>query len=322
MSVDIPIIILVWENWSDTKMLLDSLQSAEVTAPIWLFDNGSQSVQPLREIREAFPWIRYFRLDMNYGFAGGMNRALKEVSDEGFNMAYAINNDCLVTNDFLSPVVKMAKVRHDMAIMGSRYLSKGKSGQYDIWGFHSNPLEGELYRDGFMQTDKVVGCGMLIKIHPFFDVGGFDERFFCYGEEDDLCYRLQKKGYTVGMCFDSLILHNHQGSDIGGNSIYYRTRNEYLLKSLHPDMKMCMRHPLDVINSACQNIHNYENFSSYIEGLHCGRSNVFGKRNVLYHGSTVYLLFAYYYLLYLPHRVLIFFERILTKIKSIWSCFR
>jgi len=316
--MDTVIIILNWNGWEDTRQLVLSLVENKIAAPIWVVDNASK-LDKSQVIREINSEVKIYRLTENYGFAGGMNRAIRLAANVGFRMVYAINNDCLINSDFLTPSVKAAISFPEISILGSRYLSRDNQNEYSIWGFHSDPKEMDNFKNGVLLADRVVGCGMLIKIDHFHEVSGFNEEFFCYGEENDLSRRLQKKGYRVGICYDSLILHNHQGSDIGGNSIYYRTRNAYLLKVLHPDMNNCMSDPLDIINRAYKNIKNYEVFSSYIEGLYCGRSGVFGKRNKFYPQSTVYLLFIYYYLLFFPYRIYIFIKRIITRIINIFS---
>jgi GT2 family glycosyltransferase len=317
MGMVVPIIILVWEGWEDTQYLIESLVKSNINSPIWLVDNGSINVDPLKNIIKIYPEVEYYRLDVNYGFSGGVNRALKIASNKRYKYAYVLNNDCLVDADFLTPMISIADKIKNCGIIGSRYISRGIDGEYSDWGYYSAPTYYGLYNEGFLETDRVVGCGMLININIFFEVGGFDERFFCYAEENDLCYNLQKKGYIVGMCFNSIIKHNHHGSDIESNSIYYRVRNSYLLKLLHPDKNTYVYKGIDVVKAAFENINNYKIFSSYIEGLYCARAGDYGRRCIKNTKIINYLLFIYYGVIFYPSRISMFRKKVCNKITNL-----
>jgi len=290
--------------------LVSSLLESGISAPIWVVDNGSSSDES-QQIHDIDPKVTIVRLEKNYGFAGGMNRAIRMAAAGGFKMVYEINNDCIVNRDFLSPIVNAARSFPEIAVLGSRYLSRDNRGGYTIWGFHSDPSEGEAFSNGVLRSDRVVGCGLLIKIDPFVQVGGFDERFFCYGEENDLCCRLLKKGYQVGFCYDSLILHNHQGSDVSENAVYYRCRNLYLMDRLHPENADYKPNPLEVLDRASASLGNseYMRFSSYVEGMHHGLLGKYGKRKKSFPLLVAMVVFLVYWCLHLPLRIVRLMKR-------------
>jgi N-acetylglucosaminyl-diphospho-decaprenol L-rhamnosyltransferase len=58
----------------------------------------------------------------------------------------------------------------------------------------SKEADGERY-----PTDWISGACFLIRRKAFFDVTGFDERYFMFAEDMDLCWRLQSKGWRVGI---------------------------------------------------------------------------------------------------------------------------
>jgi GT2 family glycosyltransferase len=58
--------------------------------------------------------------------------------------------------------------------------------------------------------------------------GYFDERFFCYGEEAEWCWRMERCGLTSAVCPDSLVIHKRFGSDRNGNALYYLVRNRFI----------------------------------------------------------------------------------------------
>ena len=273
------IVILNWNGGRQTVALLGSLREQAIKAPVWVVDNGS-TVDDALSFEKELPGVRIVRLERNFGFAGGMNRAVQMAQEAGFAFVYEINNDCLVTDDCVTPCLEAARRNPGAAIVGSRYLGKSAGGRYENWGYHSDPAERDRYRDGFLVTDRIVGCGMLIRCSVFSEVGGFDERFFCYGEENDLCWRLGKKGFSVGFCYGSLVLHDHQGSDTGGNAAYYRNRNLHLLRQRHPDRVAIGSPSFSALRLGWSRILHADTITATatVQGLHHGLRRRFGQR--------------------------------------------
>ena len=295
------VVILNWNGGRQTAALLASIRKQAIPIPVWVVDNGS-SVDESALFERELPGVRVIRWEQNHGFAGGINRAVRLAMDEGCEFVYEINNDCLVADDCVTPCIVTALSHPHAAIVGSRYRGKGANGQYENWGRHSNPAEAANYRDGYLPDDRIVGCGMLIRLASFSSVGGFDERFFCYGEENDLCWRLGDQGFTVGFCFGSLVLHDHQGSDVGSNAAYYRCRNMHLLRMKHPGRIAFATPTFYAIKLAWRNLWsgNASAAASCMQGLHDGFRGRFCRRR---HQASVYsgmILLACATLLLLP----------------------
>lgn len=274
------IVTLNWNGLETTVRLLRSFREAGILYPFWVVDNGSTS-DDTNAFLEANPLTTVIRLGENYGFAGGMNRAIRMAMDAGFDFVYEINNDCLVTNDFVFPCVEIAETMPRAMIIGSRYMSKDDNGNYTKWGFHSRPEENDNYINGFLPTDHVVGCGMLIRCAPLMKTGGFDERYFCYGEENDVCWRLNDLGFLIGMCWGSLILHDHKGSNIGANHAYYGSRNLFLEHRKHPKRRRAFyRLVPELIILAWRLMLEGQTTiaSAYIQGIHHGVLRKYGRR--------------------------------------------
>jgi len=70
---------------------------------------------------------------------------------------------------------------------------------------------------------------MLVRLTALERDGYFDERFFCYHEEVELCGRLISRGWSCAIADASLVLHKREGSDVNNNALYYRIRNIFLL---------------------------------------------------------------------------------------------
>jgi GT2 family glycosyltransferase len=225
---EVPVIVLNWNRWEHTFACLHSLKTSADVRTVWLVDNASAEDRS-KEAEAILHGLRFVRLDQNYGFAGGMNRALQIAAREGFEFAYLLNNDCTVTPGFLRNAVEAAR-RSNVAVVGSRIAYADAS--------NSVLFDGEYYAPGQKPIDapfethraqQANGAGMLVRLNALEAVGYFDERFFCYHEEVDLCWRLAGSGFEAVIAAGSLVRHSRAGSDVDGNSAYYRTRNEFLL---------------------------------------------------------------------------------------------
>lgn len=72
-------------------------------------------------------------------------------------------------------------------------------------GYHMSWLN----RDESHEVDSVSGSFMLLRRALFEELGGFDESFFMYGEDMDLCMRVHAAGYRVLYCAEGTVLHHH-----------------------------------------------------------------------------------------------------------------
>ena len=72
-------------------------------------------------------------------------------------------------------------------------------------GYHMTWLD----RAKSHEVDCVSGSFMLLRRSLFEELGGFDERFFMYGEDMDLCCRVKEKGLRVLYCAENFMLHHH-----------------------------------------------------------------------------------------------------------------
>ena len=98
-------------------------------------------------------------------------------------------------------------------------------------------LQGEPIPDKqtYQPCEFVSGCGLLLSRNVFERVGFFDERFFFYFEEADLCARIRKAGYEVGTAYAARLWHKVSRST-GRDSpltLYYMRRNQLLYLQKH-----------------------------------------------------------------------------------------
>lgn len=189
---------------------------------------------------------------VNSGFSGGMNIGIKHALKNGGDYVLIHNNDTLVKEDFLQKLFDFAEKTEKVGIVAPKiYFAKGFEFHKDrykeselgkvIWyaggrmdwknviGHHIgvDEVDHGQYNE-VSQTESASGCCMLIKSDLFKKVGMFDEKYFLYYEDADLCYRTKKAGYKIYYLPTSVIWHKNAGSTGGSGSKlqdYYITRN-------------------------------------------------------------------------------------------------
>ena len=217
-TMSAPVIVLNWNRWEHTFACLRSLRAAPDVSDVWLVDNGSTDDRS-HQARRIVPGLRVVRLNANYGFAGGMNRAMLLAVSEGYRFAYLLNNDCIVRPGFLQAALDAAQ-SPDVAVVGSRiaYADSANSLFFD----------GDYHHRGQRSTEQVFdtrrvpyanGAGMLVRLGALDRCGYFDERFFCYHEEIELCWRLDAAGFSSVIAGGSLIRHHRGSSDVDHNAL-------------------------------------------------------------------------------------------------------
>jgi N-acetylglucosaminyl-diphospho-decaprenol L-rhamnosyltransferase len=87
-------------------------------------------------------------------------------------------------------------------------LPERVSRSYDLWRRATRRRTADRVRAGeFLQA-----AALLLRREAFDEVGGFDERFFMYGEDADLCARLRAAGWAIELCADATFVHVGGGS--------------------------------------------------------------------------------------------------------------
>lgn len=212
-------IILV--NYNSTPLTIDAIDSIYghlngVSAKIIVVDNASND-HPER-ISQQFPHVQLVINQKNLGYSKAINKAI-EHSRSGYLVI--MNPDTVVVNGFFTDVLKFMRHNGQVGIVGPKIYNKDGSVQGSarrfpsirtaLFGrnsfltkmFPNNPVtQSEFFcfqsNDNiFMNVDWVSGACMVLKREAFRAINGFDERFFLYWEDTDLCKRMRQAGYEV-----------------------------------------------------------------------------------------------------------------------------
>lgn len=248
MKPKIAIVLLNWNGYKDTSECIISLQKITYdNYQIIVVDNGSD-VEDFNRLKNNFPNVKVLRSDVNLGFTGGNNLGIKNSLEEKTDFILLLNNDTIVEPNFIQPLLNIFEKNPNVGISAPQinYFDEPKK----IWsdgGYISKiRASGFAYSDKFeensntnyVQKQFVSGCCMLIKREVFEKIGLFDDNFFLYLEDVDLCVRTVKSGYSIYVSHKSKIYHKVSNSTIKKYTalpLYYVTRNRlyFIKKNYH-----------------------------------------------------------------------------------------
>ncbi|MFP4555507.1 MAG: glycosyltransferase family 2 protein [Bacteroidales bacterium] len=244
----VAIVILNWNGKELLKQFLPGVaehsKHPKYVVDVIVADNNSTD-ESLLWLTKNYPYIRVISLDKNYGFAGGYNRALKQVKADYFVL---LNSDVEVRAGWLTPLLNfMEHTPNAAACMPKiidyknpeRFEYAGAAGGFlDFLGYPFcrgrilNTIENDNGQyDDAKEVFWATGACMLIRAKEFIAAGGFDEDFFAHMEEIDLCWRLKRQGYSIWCIPASRVFHVGGAtlSNINPRKVYYNHRNNLLM---------------------------------------------------------------------------------------------
>lgn len=226
--MDLSILII---SYNTRDLTLDCLRSVfhrncGLSYEVIVVDNASTDGSA-DGIAEHFPQVHLVRLESNAGFARANNLAARKASGE---FLLLLNPDTVLLNDAPKQAVDLSRLRREIGIVGGRTFFPDGTLNYNcchgrptVWSMLClgtglaalfrrsrwlNPeLLGRWPRDTVREVDAVSGCFLLIRRTLWEQLGGFDERFFMYGEDTDLCLRARRLGYGCAVCPDARLVH-------------------------------------------------------------------------------------------------------------------
>lgn len=216
-------------NWNGKKWLekfLPTVVKFSSEAEIYVIDNASTDESVLF-LKTSFPQVKIIHNQSNTGFTGGYNEGLSSIKEEIFCL---LNSDVEVTENWLKPIISLFDENPKISVIQPKILSYYQKTHFEFAGAGGGFIDnlGYPYCRGriFDKVEKDLGqyddetpvfwasgCCFFIRNRDFWEVGGFDERFFAHQEEIDLCWRLINREKTIFYTGKSVVYH------IGGGTL-------------------------------------------------------------------------------------------------------
>ncbi len=227
------VVIVNYRQWENTAALVRQVRSAPGAGrgevELMVVDNHSPPHRLLRRLRR-WPEVSLRRWGRNRGFARAANEGCRLSQGQWFLL---LNPDVSVTSEFIQGVLDLAdnlQTHQPRAgIVGFRLRNSDGSGQLSTGQFPT--LAGTLaglaqprHRRKYQvvpgqerhRVPWVTGCCLLLRGDCWRDLGGFDENFFLYYEDVDLCRRAWTRGWSVWFEPNLQAIHHHplHGRDV------------------------------------------------------------------------------------------------------------
>lgn len=227
-AMDLSIIIVNWHSVQYLEACLRSIyDNTSGSAPeVIVLDNASYDGSAAL-VKSKFPQALFIQSDRNYGFAKGNNIALQSASG---NHILLLNPDTEVVGAAIPTMLSRLRALPDAGAIGCRLLNSDGTIQttciqafptilnqlldFDLlkrvfprsklWGM--NHLFSESSAPS--QVDMICGACIMLKRAAFENVGLLTTAYFMYGEDLDLCHKLNRSGYRVYFTGDAAVIHH------------------------------------------------------------------------------------------------------------------
>jgi GT2 family glycosyltransferase len=256
------VVIVTFNSAGEIGRCLRALREAPPRLPhdILVVDNASTD-DTVAVLADRWPEVRTVTNHTNLGFATATNRGIRDTAGDRLLL---LNPDARVTPGALDRLLTTLDADPTVAVAGPRLLDD--AGRAEVsYGRHIGPIAemGQKLRvrahDGRWpllaawierQThvarfpDWVSGACWVARREALESVGLFDERFFLYTEDVDLCARVRGAGYRVAFVPDAVVYHTRGASRAGvrdAANAHYRRSQVAFYEKHHPGWAPLLR---------------------------------------------------------------------------------
>lgn len=236
--------ILNWNTADATlacvQSVLDLASPAGMAVSLIVIDNGSEN-DDFDRLQQGLTKhtqrnLVLHREDVNRGFAGGHNIAIRRAIDQENDFIWLVNSDALIDEpDTLStlaaamladrkcgatsPVIMTLDNARKVQFAGATHdWHRRQSPRFDI-------EESKKLHERSAEHLWVLGTAILFRVEALREVGELDERLFAYFEDDDIAARLSRAGWCSRVVFDAVVRHPQFRTETDRPAYYF-----YLMK--------------------------------------------------------------------------------------------
>lgn len=236
-------IVLYNSDFVEISNLLEALKESTCVNQVYLVDNS-----PIRNNAFNIYNINYIYTGKNLGYGAGHNLAIRESKGENIKYHLVLNPDILIEQNSLDSLLQQMEINKDIGLImpsikypngQTQHLCKLLATPIDLIGRRFIPFRKwieernnkyELLFTGYnktMQVPSLSGCFMLLRTEVLKHIGGFDERFFMYCEDFDLCRRIWQVSKTIYYPEVSVIHNYEKGSYKVSKLLFYHIQSAF-----------------------------------------------------------------------------------------------
>ena len=250
------VIILNWNGRDLLRRFLPSVveHSDSSISRIVVADNGSDD-DSIEVLEREFPQVEILRLEKNFGFAEGYNRAVKAIECK---YTILLNSDAAASPGWDIALFDFMENQPDVGACQPKLLSFNNPESFEYAGAAGGYIDcngypycrGRIFDtcekdagqyDSIADIHWATGAALMVRRQVYIDCGGLDPEFFAHMEEIDLCWRIRLAGWKIA------IVPTAVGYHLGGGSLpaenprktYLNFRNNLLM--LHKNLPDTVR---------------------------------------------------------------------------------
>lgn len=259
-----PRVLAIVLNWRTPEMSLRAARAAQramagIAGAVVIVDNasGDGSCETMQAATAGWDRVRVVQSGRNGGFGAGMNAGMRAGLPDGArpDYVYLLNSDAFPEPDAIAALLAHLESTRGAGLAGSRIHGPDGTPHVTCFRFPSVPGEfegaariGPLSRllrrhavplpvpETTRRVDWLAGASLMIRQDLLDEIGGFDEAFFLYFEETDLCLRAARAGWQTHYVAGSRV--EHIGSVSTGMKgwdrvpdYWFASRRHYFLKN-------------------------------------------------------------------------------------------
>jgi GT2 family glycosyltransferase len=261
----VSVVIVTYESRAHILTCLDALLSTakDIIFDCTVVDNASGD-GGVDAVSQAGPWVHVIRNGENLGFGKAVNIGVRAAVGD---YVLIMNPDTVVQPGALHEMASFLDHRPQAAACGPQLLSAAGEFQRSSRRGFPTPLNAFAYFSGLdrlfprwhalngyqrrdlpaeleTRTDCISGACMLVRRQQFLDVGGFDEEYFLFGEDIDLCWKLKEAGWEIWYVPSAIVRHEKGASmrfaSRRAHHEFYRAMNVFMDKRLSGRYPRCL----------------------------------------------------------------------------------
>ena len=204
-QIEISVIIVSYNTRDLIATCLDSIVNVnDDRKEIFVVDNASTDGS-VEFIRKHYPNVNLIVNKENRGFAAANNQALQLARGR---YIFLLNPDAEFLPSTFSAMISFMNANPHIGLAGVKMINPDGSPQESFTNEYPGHKLASRELSGLRGSVAwVLGASMIIRSNIMKRLGGFDESFFVYGEDQDLCLRIRKAGYEIGYTDTAIIVH-------------------------------------------------------------------------------------------------------------------
>ncbi len=233
-ETDISVIVVTYNSAEVIGSCLAALLAArDIGSEVFVIDNAS-SDGSAAIVKHTFPSVSLVANKENVGFAAANNQVIPLCRGR---YIFFLNPDAVISPQGLRAAMMYMDSHPRIGLAGTKIVNPDGSLQWSV----SYRYPGQGYAKNELDSLPgsiacVLGASMIARAEIIERLQGFDDDFFLYGEDQDLCLRVRKLGYEIGYIDSSVVTH------VGGHSEKHSLLSEVWKKKINAEYLFYRKH--------------------------------------------------------------------------------